>query len=148
VLLVGVALLALTVASVAIQSLSQESLSLLGRNWPLQGVAGPALYALGLAAEVAVLTLFYVVLPCGRTRIRHALLGAAVIAALWEVIRHGLVWYFTTLSRASVVYGSLTTAVVLLFSFELAATLLLFGAQVISEYEQLECRLTDNGRSA
>ncbi|HEY2977075.1 MAG TPA: ribonuclease R, partial [Burkholderiaceae bacterium] len=34
-------------------------------------------------------------------------------------------------------YGSLTTAIVVLFSLELGATLLLFGAQVISEYERL-----------
>jgi uncharacterized BrkB/YihY/UPF0761 family membrane protein len=36
-----------------------------------------------------------------------------------------------------VVYGSLTTAVVVLFSMELAATVLLLGAQVIAEYERL-----------
>jgi membrane protein len=48
-----------------------------------------------------------------------------------------LVWYFTTLSQVSVVYGSLTTAIVVLLSLEIAATLLLLGAQVISEYERL-----------
>ena len=35
------------------------------------------------------------------------------------------------------VYGSLTTAIVVLLSLELAATLLLFGAQVIAEYERI-----------
>ena len=58
--------------------------------------------------------------------------------SLWEVIRHILLWYFSTLSKASIVYGSLTTAVVALFSMEIGATLLLLGAQVISEYERLE----------
>jgi uncharacterized BrkB/YihY/UPF0761 family membrane protein len=61
--------------------------------------------------------------------------------AIWDVIRHGLVWFFTSISKAGIVYGSLTTAVVALFSMEIAAMLLLFGAQVISEYEQLEARL-------
>ena len=51
--------------------------------------------------------------------------------------RHLLVWYFATLSQVSVVYGSLTSAIVVLLSLELAATLLLLGAQVISEYERL-----------
>jgi uncharacterized BrkB/YihY/UPF0761 family membrane protein len=37
-----------------------------------------------------------------------------------------------------VVYGSLTSAVIILFSLEIAATLLLFGAEVIAEYERLE----------
>jgi membrane protein len=36
------------------------------------------------------------------------------------------------------VYGSLTGAIVVLLSFEIAATLLLVGAQVIAEYERLE----------
>jgi membrane protein len=53
------------------------------------------------------------------------------------VIRHILVWFFTTLSKASVVYGPLATAVVAMFSMEIAATLLLFGAQLIAEYECL-----------
>ena len=48
-----------------------------------------------------------------------------------------LVWYFATLSQVTIVYGSLTTAIVVLLSLEIAATLLLFGAQVISEYERL-----------
>ena len=34
-------------------------------------------------------------------------------------------------------YGSLTTAIVVLLSLEIAATLLLLGAQVISEYERI-----------
>jgi YihY family inner membrane protein len=144
-LLAGVALLGITVLSVTIQTLSQESLYIFGAEWSLRRLSGPAFYGMGLTAEILLLTFFYTVLPVGRTRIRHALLGAAVITAIWEVIRHVLVWYFATLSKASVVYGSLTTAVVVLFSIELAATLLLLGAQVISEYEQLESRLGDAG---
>jgi len=62
---------------------------------------------------------------------------------LWEVTRHVLVWYFATLSQVNLVYGSLTTAIVVLLSLEIGATLLLFGAQVISEYERL-CRGKDD----
>jgi uncharacterized BrkB/YihY/UPF0761 family membrane protein len=47
------------------------------------------------------------------------------------------VWYFATLSQVSVVYGSLTTSIVVLFSLEIGATALLLGAQVISEYERI-----------
>lgn len=146
-LLAGAALFGITVLSVTIQSLSQESIYLFGAEWSLRRLSGPAFYGMGLAGEILILTLFYIVLPGGRTRIRHAVLGAAVITVIWEIVRHVLVWYFATLSSASVVYGSLTTAVVILFSIELAATLLLLGAQVISEYEQLESRLGDAGSS-
>ena len=34
-------------------------------------------------------------------------------------------------------YGSLTTSIVVLLSLEIAATVLLFGGQVISEYERI-----------
>ena len=37
----------------------------------------------------------------------------------------------------SVVYGSLTTAIIVLLSLEFAAILLLLGAQVIAEYERI-----------
>ena len=40
------------------------------------------------------------------------------------------------------VYGSLTTAIVVLLSLEIAATLLLLGAQVISEFERIEKKET------
>jgi uncharacterized BrkB/YihY/UPF0761 family membrane protein len=77
-------------------------------------------------------------MPVGRLRLSHALIGGITAALLWEVTRHVLLWYFGTLSQVSVVYGSLTTAIVVLLSLELAAALLLLGAQVISEYERLE----------
>lgn len=147
-LLAGLALFGITVLSITIQSLAQENLYVFGVEWSLRRLSGPAFYGMGLVAEILILTFFYTVLPVGRTRVRHALLGAVVITLIWEVVRHVLVWYFATLSSASVVYGSLTTAVVALFSIELAATLLLLGGQVISEYEQLECRLGDTGRPA
>jgi YihY family inner membrane protein len=79
----------------------------------------------------------YMVMPAGRLRLRHALIGGATAALLWEVMRHVLVWYFATLSQVGLVYGSLTTAIVVLLSLEIAATLLLLGAQVISEYERI-----------
>ncbi len=76
-------------------------------------------------------------MPAGRLAWRHALIGGITATVLWEITRHVLVWYLATLSQVNVVYGSLTTAIVVLLSLEVGATLLLFGAQVISEYERL-----------
>ena len=98
----------------------------------------PVLYLLGLGAEIVILSAIFYFIPVGRTALPHALIGGFFTASAWEVIRHLLVWYFSTLSSASVVYGSLTTAVIALFSMEIIASLLLLGAQVISEYEQLD----------
>ena len=49
-----------------------------------------------------------------------------------------LVWYFTTLSFVSIIYGSLATIIIILLSFEFAAIILLLGAQVIAEYERID----------
>jgi membrane protein len=55
---------------------------------------------------------------------------------LWEVTRHLLVWFFATLLKTSVLYGSFATVISLLLSFEIAAIALLLGAHVIALHEQ------------
>jgi membrane protein len=133
----GLGLLLMTLVSGGLQAVGQESIEFLGRTWSLSGVSGLLLYLLGLGGEIGVLTAIYLVMPVGRLSVRHALTGAVTAALLWEITRHVLVWYFGTLSQVSKVYGSLTTAIVVLLSLEIAAGLLLFGAQVISEYERI-----------
>jgi len=76
------------------------------------------------------------VMPVGRLSLSHALIGGVTAALLWEIARRILVWYFSTLSQVNVMYGSMTTAIIVMFSLEIGATLLLFGAQVISEFER------------
>ena len=137
ILSLGVGLLLMTLVSGSLQAVGKESVELFGREWSLHGLSGLLLYLLGFAGEIFVLTSVYLVMPAGRLDWRHALLGGVTAAVLWEITRHVLVWYFATLSQVSVVYGSLTTAIVVLLSLEIAATLLLLGAQVISEYERL-----------
>ena len=137
ILLLGVGSLLVTLVAGVLQAIGAERVDVLGRSWSLVGVSGVLLYLLGLAGEIFVLTSIYLVMPVGRLSLRHALLGGVTAALLWEVTRHLLVWYFATLSQVSVVYGSLTTAIAVMLSLEIAATLLLLGAQVISEYERL-----------
>ena len=138
ILSLGVGLLLVTLVAGAFEVLGAESLHFLGRDWSLGGVSGLLLYLLGFAGEVAVLTSIYLVMPVGRLRLRHALAGGLTAAVLWEITRHVLLWYFATLSQVTLVYGSLTTAIVVLLSLEIAAGLLLLGAQVISEFERLD----------
>jgi YihY family inner membrane protein len=137
ILFLGVGLLIVTLVASALEAFGQENIDLFGRSWSLSGVSGGLLYLLGIGGELFVLMSIYLVMPVGRLSIRHAFIGAATAAVLWEATRHLLVWYFATLSQVSVVYGSLTTSIVVLFSLEIAATALLLGAQVISEYERV-----------
>jgi len=137
ILSLGAGMLIVTLVAGSLQVLGEESVWLFGYSWSLSGVSGVLLYMLGLAGEVLVLTAIYLVMPVGRLSLSHALIGGVTAALLWEVARHILVWYFSTLSQVNVVYGSMTTAIIVMFSLEIGATLLLFGAQVISEFERV-----------
>lgn len=138
ILSLGFGLLVVTFVAGGIQAMAQNSIEFLGWEWSLEGVSGVLLYLLGLAGEVFLLTSIYMVMPVGRLHWRHAFVGGVTATLLWELTRRILIWYFTSLSQVSVVYGSLTTAIVVLLSLEIAAALLLLGAQVISEYERIE----------
>jgi YihY family inner membrane protein len=137
ILLLGVGLLIVTVVSGGLQAIGSETVAVAGHTWSLGGLSGLLLYLLGVGGEILLLASIYLVMPVGRLSIRHALIGAAVAAALWEITRHFLVWYFARLSQVSVLYGSLATSIVVLLSLEIGATALLLGAQVISEYERV-----------
>jgi membrane protein len=138
ILLLGIGLLVVTLMAGALQSLALTSLDVLGHDYSLSVVSRTLLYLIGVVGEVLVLASIYFVMPVGRLSWRHALIGGVSATVLWEISRHVLVWYLTTLSQVQTVYGSLTTAIVVLLSLEIAAIVLLFGAQVIAEYERIE----------
>ena len=137
ILFLGLGLLLTTLVSGSLQAIGAERIDFLGHSWSLHGASGALLYLLGVLGEILVLTSIYIVMPVGRPSWRHALIGGITATVLWEITRHVLVWYFGTLSQVNVVYGSLTTSIVVLLSLEIAATLLLLGAQVIAEYEAI-----------
>jgi YihY family inner membrane protein len=137
ILLLGVGLLVVTVVAGALQHLAEDSILFIGREWSLNRLSSVLLYLMGVTGEVLLLATIYLVMPVGRLSWRHALVGGIAATVLWEVSRHLLLWYFATLSQVRTVYGSLTTAIVVLLSLEIAAIVLLFGAQVIAEYERI-----------
>jgi YihY family inner membrane protein len=138
ILFLGIGLLVVTLVAGALQSLALTRLDFLGYGWSLSGISRALLYLIGVFGEVLLLASIYFVMPVGRLSWRHALIGGASATVLWEISRHALVWYLATLSQVQTVYGSLTTAIVLLLSLEVGAIVLLFGAQVIAEYERIE----------
>src|SRR3954463_8925362 len=117
-------------------AIGKLSIVLEGHSWSLGLISSASLYVAGVLGEILVISSIYYFMPVGRLSLSHALIGGATAGILWEIIRHGLVWYFSTLSQVNVVYGSLATAIIVLLSFEIVATLLLLGAQVIAEYER------------
>jgi membrane protein len=115
-----------------------EHIAILGHRWSLGGFSRGAFYLAGVLGEILLISAIYYFMPVGRLPARHALIGGAAAGLLWELIRPALGWYFVSLSQVSVVYGSLTTGIIVLLSLEVAATLLLLGAQVIAIYERIE----------
>lgn len=132
----GVGIIVITLVSGALQGIDQEQVTLFGYTWVLNGASGVILYSFGVMGLVMLMTSLYLVMPVGRIAFHHALIGGVTATILWEIVRHILVWYFTSLSLVNLVYGSLATTILVLLSFEFAALILLFGAQVIAEFER------------
>jgi membrane protein len=137
ILMLAVGWLVVTVVAGKLGGLSQRDLQVFGESHPMSGVATTLLYLMGVVGEILVMASIYLVMPVGRISWRHALVGGVAAGLLWEVTRRVLVWYYATMSQIQVVYGSLTTAIAVLLSVELAALVLLLGAQVIAEFERL-----------
>jgi len=138
----GLGLLVVTVVAGKLAVLATRDVVLFGVPRSLDELSGYLLYLLGVVGEVLILTAIYLVMPVGRLSLRHALIGGASAGLLWEITRHALVWYYGTISQVRVVYGSFATAIAVLLSVEIAAIVLLLGAQVIAEFE----RSTDENR--
>jgi membrane protein len=145
--LLGIGLLIITIVAGALGALSDKHLILLGWDLSLEGTSRFMLYLSGMAGMVIMLTSLYLVMPVGHIPIRYALAGGVTAAVLWEIIRHILVWYYSTISLVNVIYGSLATAVVALLSIEIAVIILLLGAQVIAEFEHSINETAELGQS-
>ena len=137
ILSLAVGLLIITIVSGALNQLGTRSLLILGEPRLLDLFSARLLYLVGVTGELFLLTAIYLVMPVGRLSWRHALIGGAAATLLWEVTRHLLAWYYSTISQIQLVYGSLTTSIVVLLSVEIGAIVLLLGAQVIAEYERI-----------
>lgn len=99
---------------------------------------GLILYLLSFISVFLVFSAIYKVLPIVRISPRRAVVGGLVAAILWEATRLLMMYYFLNISFVNVIYGSLTTIIVLLISLEVASIILLLGAQVIAELERSE----------
>jgi membrane protein len=137
-LLLAAGMLVVSAVSSALDQFDTRSLTMLGHVWSLGGVGKTLLYVFGVIGEIFLLTSLYLVMPVGQLAFRHALIGGSTAALLWEVTRHIMVWYFSTLSLVNVIYGSFAATIIILLSLEAAAIILLLGAQVIAEYERID----------
>jgi membrane protein len=136
-LVVGAAVLVLvTVGVTLLDRLAQHALRRLDAETGLQGtilsVAIPRMLA--LVASVAIVMLLYRFVPGRRLRLLDALAGAITTAILLLAISFASGRIYDNVTRLSVVYGSLTAALVFLYSVYLYASALLFGGQVAAAW--------------
>jgi membrane protein len=127
----------------ALETLEKRQLILFGWSVGLEATSRIVLYIVGVISEVVLLSSIYLLVPTVHTTFRHALIGGVSATVLWEISRHVLVWYYSTLSMVNLIYGSFATAVVTLLITEAAALILLLGAQVIAELEPRMNELTE-----
>ena len=145
--LLGIGLLLVTLVAGALGALADQHIIILGYDLGLAATSRIALYFSGMFGMVMMLTSLYLVMPVGGIAFRYALAGGITATILWEIIRHILVWYYSTVSLVNVIYGSLATAVVALLSIEIAVIILLLGAQVIAEFERSTSDLPEEDQS-
>jgi len=138
ILFLALGLFLVSTVSGALHALDERAFTIMGQSLSLHDYDAGVLYTFGILGEILLLSSLYLVMPIGRLAIHHALIGGITATILWELTRHFMVWYFSSLSIVNVVYGTFATAIIILLSLEAAAVILLLGAQVISEYERID----------
>ena len=131
----GLALVTLFIGALGL--LQDQQVTFLGWTLTPGGLKNEVLYLFAVAGVIVLFALIYFGLPVGPISWRQALAGGIIAGILWEFMRQSLLWYFATLSLVNVIYGSLASAVVALLSLEVAALILLFGAQIIAEHDRI-----------
>jgi YihY family inner membrane protein len=137
ILFLAIGMVVVTVVAGKLAVLATRDITVFGVPHSLEDLSGYLLYLLGVVGEILMLTAIYLVMPVGRLSFRHAFIGGISAGLLWEITRHILVWYYGTISQVRLLYGSLATAITVMLSVEIAAIVLLLGAQVIAEYERI-----------
>lgn len=135
VLLIGIGIFALALVMVAFDALPEEGVRWFGLSFDAS-TSVPLLKLLAFVGLVLLVSSFYWIMPVAHVRPARALVGGLVASTLWEGVRSIMVWYFANLSLVDIVYGSLGTVVVVLLGLEVAAIILLLGAEIIAELER------------
>jgi len=138
-LVVGAALLVL--ATVAATLLDRMAQHVLRRADSATGLAGTFVgdwlpRSVAVAASVGVVMLLYRFVPSRRLGRADTLAGAVTTSLLLLVISIASGRLYDGVTRLSVVYGSLTAALVFLYSVYLYASALLFGGQVAAAWSK------------
>jgi len=114
----------LIAAAVALSA--QKVLGVLG----MEGEIPPGVHSVGIFFLTwLVFSLFFVLVPNRRVRIKHALIGAFLSTVLFSIARAGFVAYVSN-ANYKVIYGALATIPLFLLWLYIVWTVILFGASL------------------
>jgi len=135
ILLIALGIVLVSAAIGVVETVVYRQVTLFGWSLSLQGVTGMILYVTGIVGEFLILSSIYLVMPAVRVSLHYALIGGLTATVLWELTRRLMVWYFEALSMVNLIYGPIAIAVGALLCIEVAAIIILLGAQVIAELQ-------------
>jgi YihY family inner membrane protein len=133
--LIALGIILVSVVIGVIETCPLPTLSLFGRELALTGGPATIVYLAGLVGEFLILSTVYLILPTVRIPLRHALIGGFTATILWEISRRVLVWYYASISMVNLIYGPIAVVIGALLCVEVAAIIILLGAQVIAELQ-------------
>lgn len=136
IVIVAAGLILITAANAIIDAQGQRNFAFFGLDVLLHRHFNLIIYLTGLLGLVLLFTLFYKIMPVAKIPFRLALAGGLTATILWEIVRHLLVSYYTTVSIVNVLYGSMATIIIVLLTMEAVALIILLGAQVIADLQQ------------
>jgi membrane protein len=138
-LVVGAGLLVLvTVGITVVGALVQEASGSLGAFVGVGAgtLASGLVHAVSFVVSIVVVLLLYRFVPSRGIRFHDGLAGAIVTALLLRLISLASGWIYESTSKLSVIYGSLTAALVFLYSMYLYSCAVLLGAEVASAWSR------------
>jgi uncharacterized BrkB/YihY/UPF0761 family membrane protein len=110
-----------------------------GQTEELFGVSFPwdALFTFTpLVISTAIFLFVYRFVPDASVRWRDAIPAAVLASVLFEVAKAGFAFYLANLSSLDLVYGGVTTVVVLMLFLYVVSMVLVLGAELSSEYHR------------
>lgn len=97
-------------------------------------------YLIPFSLSFAAFYIIYWIVPAIRLPFRFLWPGTLAASILFELGKVGFIFYVENFARYDVVFGSLGTVVAFLFWVYISAAILLFGAEIGSEYLRLLAR--------
>jgi membrane protein len=86
-------------------------------------------------------TAIYKIIPNTSIAFRHALVGGASCAFLFEMAKHLFTWYLSESPHYNIIYGSLAAIIILVVWAFYSSSILLFCAEVVSAYRRRDITL-------